>query len=180
MGRGRGREQHGTSQTDEEPPRHTVDNAGYSLDLRSNPTGSPEMAQQTAQQLEGRVRELFEQGTNFAHVAIACDGVVHTVITWTHPDDAGNVTLNSAEGRKWPQLLRETRRATVTVTDKDNPYEYASVIARLVEDTHDGADDHINALAKKYTGEDEYPFRQPGEQRIKFVLEPERISHYGG
>jgi|tagenome__1003787_1003787.scaffolds.fasta_scaffold20847143_3 hypothetical protein len=139
------------------------------------------MAEQTAERLEGRVRELFEQGTNFAHVAIAADGnVVHSVITWTHPDDEGNLTLNSAEGRKWPELLRTAGRATVTVANHENPYEYVMVMARIVEDTHEGADEHINELSKKYTGEDEYPFRQPGEQRVKFVLAPDRISHHGG
>ena len=137
------------------------------------------MAQQTAPKLEGRARELFARGKNFAHVAIPCDNSVHSVIVWTHPDDDGNVTLNSAEGRKWPELLRRAGRATITVPDQANPYEYASVVARLVEDTHEGADEHIDQLAKKYTGEDEYPFRKPGEQRIRFVLAPERISHYG-
>jgi hypothetical protein len=38
-------------------------------------------------------------------------------------------------------------------------------------------DEHINALAKKYIGQDEYPFRQPGEQLIKFVIEPERVRY---
>ena len=137
------------------------------------------MTKQPSVKLEGRVRELFEHDKNFAHVAIPCDNSVHAVMTWTHPDEDGRVTLNSAEGRKWPELLRRAGRAAITVPHSDNPYEYASVVARLVEDTHDGADEHINQLSKKYTGEDEYPFRRPGEQRVRFVLEPERVAHYG-
>ena len=58
-----------------------------------------------------------------------------------------------------------------------NPYEWVSVTGRLVEDTHDGADAQIDALAKKYLDADEYPYRQPGEQRIRFALQPERV-HY--
>ena len=58
-----------------------------------------------------------------------------------------------------------------------NPYEYVSVTGRLTEDTHDGADEHINALSKKYIDQDEYPFRSEGEQRIKFTLRPERVSY---
>jgi len=41
----------------------------------------------------------------------------------------------------------------------------------------EGADAHIDGLAKKYLGVDEYPYRQPGEQRIKFVVAPDRIRY---
>jgi hypothetical protein len=58
-----------------------------------------------------------------------------------------------------------------------NPYEWVAVTGRLAEDTHEGADEHIDFLAKKYLDADSYPFRQPGQQRIKFVLRPERV-HY--
>jgi hypothetical protein len=51
------------------------------------------------------------------------------------------------------------------------------VTGRLAEDTHEGADEQIDFLAKKYLDADSYPFRQPGEQRVKFVLRPERV-HY--
>ena len=40
-----------------------------------------------------------------------------------------------------------------------------------------GADEHINALTKNYVGQDEYPFRQPGEERIKFVIQPDHVRH---
>lgn len=131
-----------------------------------------------ADRLEGRAREIFEEGQNYAHVSIPRqDGTVQTVIVWTHTDDEGNVTLNSAEGRQWPETLRQAGTATVTVMADGNPYEWVSVTGRLREDTHEGADDHIDALGKKYTGEDSYPYRKEGEQRIKFALAPERV-HY--
>jgi hypothetical protein len=52
-----------------------------------------------------------------------------------------------------------------------------SVTCRLAEATHEGAIEHINMLAKKYIDADEYPYLAPGEQRIRFVLAPERV-HY--
>ena len=126
--------------------------------------------------LEGRPKEIIA-GKNYAHVAIPRqDGTVQTVIVWADAED-GNVTLNSAEGRKWPETLRKAGTATVTVMADSNPYEWVSVTGRLVEDTHDGADAHIDAFAKKYLDADSYPYRQEGEQRIKFVLQPERV-HY--
>src|SRR5688500_2842161 len=116
-----------------------------------------------ADQLEGRAKEIFTKGKNYAHVAVPrSDGTVQTVIVWTHADDEGNVTLNSAEGRAWPANLRKAGTATVTLMADGNPYEYVSVTGRLTEDTHDGADDDIDFLAKKYIDADSYPFRKEG------------------
>ncbi len=132
-----------------------------------------------AQAIEGRAREILEE-PNFCYVAtLRRDGTPHVAITWIGLDD-GSVILNSAEGRAWPANLRRESRATLTVADRENQYEYVSIDGRLVEDTHEGADENINALAKKYLGQDEYPFRQPGEQRVMFRLEPERVRLQGG
>ena len=129
-----------------------------------------------ANELAGRPEEIIT-GKNYAHVAIPrADGTVQTVVVWADAE-GGNVTLNSAEGRAWPETLRNAGNATVTVMADGNPYEWVSVTGRVVEDTHDGADEHIDALAKKYLGVDEYPNRTPGEQRIRFVLRPERVYY---
>lgn len=41
----------------------------------------------------------------------------------------------------------------------------------------DEAQRDIDRLAKKYLGQDVYPFRQPGEQRIGFLIEPTHVWH---
>src|SRR3954454_6963898 len=132
-----------------------------------------------ADKLEGRARELLEQ-PNFVAVATNDDkGSPDVKVVWADVD-GGDVVLNSAEGRKWPESLRRNGRATVTVVNHENPYEYAMIKGRLTEDTHEGADENIDKLAKKDLGKDEYPFRRPGEQRVVFRIEPEKISHHGG
>jgi hypothetical protein len=50
---------------------------------------------------------------------------------------------------------------------------------RVAKITNEGADQHIDLMAKKYMGVDEYPFRQPGEVRVLYYIEPERISAMG-
>jgi hypothetical protein len=35
----------------------------------------------------------------------------------------------------------------------------------------------IDRLAKKYLGEDAYPWRDPGEQRISYVIERTDVYH---
>jgi len=126
--------------------------------------------------LEGRPRDIIA-APNYAHLAIPRrDGTVQTVMIWADVHD-GNIMVNSAEGRQWPDNLRRAGTATVTVLADGNPYEWVSVTTRVADDTHDGADESIDSLAKKYLGVDSYPYRQQGEQRIKFLLRPERV-HY--
>lgn len=128
-----------------------------------------------AETIDGRARELLTGGHHGVLSTVREDGTVHGVVVWVDADDAGNVLLNSAEGRDWPANLRRTGHATLTVPNKENPYEFVSVTGRLADDTHDGADEHIDALAKRYLGKDEYPFRTPDEQRVIFRLTPERV-----
>jgi hypothetical protein len=45
----------------------------------------------------------------------------------------------------------------------------------VTEVATEGADDHIDRLTKKYLGKDTYPFRQPGEVRLKIRVHPDRI-----
>jgi PPOX class probable F420-dependent enzyme len=130
-------------------------------------------------ELEGRALELFDQGANF--VAIATEGKTgrpRLAVIWADAED-GRVAVNSAEGRSWPQNLRRHPEVALVVVNRQNPYEYAEVYGRVVEDTHAGADDHIDRLAKKYLDVDEYPGRREGEQRIKFLIEPERVRVHG-
>ncbi len=132
-----------------------------------------------ADKLKGRIRELLEQPNFVAVATVDEDGSPDVKVVWAHVDD-DKVVLNSAEGRKWPQRLRDQGRATVTVVNHENPYEYAVIKARLADDTHEGADENIDRLAQKYLGKEKYPFRQPGEQRVLFRLEPERVKLHGG
>src|SRR5450759_2380613 len=125
--------------------------------------------------VEGRGEELL-RGKNFCHVAtLRADGTVHGVPVWVDVQD-GRPVLNTAEGRVWPRNLARDPRVTLTVQNMENPYEYLEIRGREVERTHDGADEHIDSLAKKYMGVDEYPLRKPGEQRLIIRIEPEHAK----
>ena len=132
-----------------------------------------------SEKIEGRVRELLEAPNFVALASLNKDGSPDVKVVWAGVD-GGNVVLNSAEGRQWPKNVRRDPRVTVTVVNHQNPYEYAQIRGRVVDDTHDGADENIDSLAKKYLGKDEYPFRQEGEQRVLFRVEPERVKLHGG
>jgi PPOX class probable F420-dependent enzyme len=132
-----------------------------------------------SERIEGRAEELLK-AKNFCHVStLRKDGSVHTAPVWVDVQD-GRPVLNTAEGRAWPTNLERDPRVTLTVQNMENPYEYLEVRGTVVERTHDGADEHIDAMAKKYMDKDEYPLRQPGEQRVIIRVEPERVKVWGG
>ena len=129
--------------------------------------------------IEGRSEEILK-APNFCNVStFRRDGTIHGVPVWVDVQE-GRPTLNSAEGRAWPRNLERDPRVTLTVPNWENPYEYVEIRGHVAERTHEGADEHIDALAKKYLGADTYPFRQPGEQRVIIRIEPEYVHTHGG
>ena len=87
--------------------------------------------------------------------------------------------MNSAVGRQKDRNIRRDPRVAVTVMDPENPYRYVEVRGRVREITQDGADAHIDRMAKKYLGQDQYPFRQPGEQRVLYKIGIEKAHAMG-
>ena len=129
--------------------------------------------------IEGRSEELLK-APNFCNVStFRRDGTIHGVPVWVDVQD-GRPTLNSAEGRAWPRNLERDPRVTLTVPNWENPYEYVEIRGVVAERTHEGADAHIDALAKKYLGQDKYPLRRPGEQRVIIRVQPEYVRIQGG
>jgi hypothetical protein len=68
--------------------------------------------------------------------------------------------------------MKKGASVAIAIMDPDNAYRYLEVRGRVVEVTEQGADEHIDRMAKKYLGQDKYPFRQPGEVRVIYKIEP--------
>lgn len=124
---------------------------------------------------DSEVRNLLDN-PNYAVVStFNKDGSIHSTIAWVDTDD-GKVAVNSAVGRVWPTNLERDPRVNVLVYEAGNPYNFVE-IRGTAESTTDGADEHIDRLAKKFIDQDKYPYRQPGEQRIKFLISPQHVRH---
>ena len=124
---------------------------------------------------DSEVRQLLSE-PNYAVVStLNPDGSVLSTIVWISAEDEA-VAVNSARGRRWPANLERDPRVTVLVYEAGNPYNYVEIRGSATS-TRDGADAHINALTKKYIGQDEYPFRRPGEERVKIVIQPDHVRH---
>ena len=89
------------------------------------------------------------------------------------------IVVNSAKGRVKDRNMRSHAQVALSATDPDNPYRALMIQGRVVKITEDGADAHIDKMAKKYLGKDQYPFRSPTEVRVKYYIEPLKVATMG-
>jgi PPOX class probable F420-dependent enzyme len=106
------------------------------------------------------------------------DGSPQVTPVWVDYDGK-YVRFNSALGRVKDKNVRRDPRVSVSLQDPANPYRYLEIRGRVVEITQNGADDHINKLSQKYLGKPVYPFRQPGEVRVLYKIEPQKVNAMG-
>jgi PPOX class probable F420-dependent enzyme len=124
-------------------------------------------------------RDLFTKPA-FAHlVTLMPDGSPQVTPVWCDLQN-GFVVINTAKGRLKDRNMRRDPRVALAVSDPGNPYRYIQVRGRVADITENGADAHIDRMAKKYLGVDTYPYRQPGEVRVIYRIQPERVQAYGG
>ena len=125
-----------------------------------------------------KYRDLFQKRAFACLATLMPDGRPQVTPVWCDYDGR-HVIVNSAEGRRKDKNMRSDPRVSLAIMDPENPYRYLEVRGRVVDITHDGADQHIDKMAKKYLGQDKYPYRQPGEVRVMYKIELERISSMG-
>jgi len=127
--------------------------------------------------LTEKQREFLEQPFVGEVTTLRPDGSPHTTVVWVDVD-TDEVIFNTAVGRAKERHLRNDPRISLIVVDPENPYRWVSVSGKAELDTT-GADDEIDKLAKKYLGQDEYPWRNPEETRINVRIRPEHVEATG-
>ena len=125
-----------------------------------------------------KYRDLFQKKAFGGFTTLMPDGSPQTTPVWVDHQN-GEIWVNSAVGRQKDRNVRRDPRVAVAVMDPDNPYRYVEVRGRVREITQDGADTHIDKMAKKYLGKDTYPFRQAGEQRVLYKISIEKAHAMG-
>ena len=102
---------------------------------------------------------------------VMTDGSPQVTPVWVDTDGE-NLRFNTARGRVKTNNLERDPRIAVLVADEKDGYRWIGVRG-TAELTDEGADEHIDALAKKYLGVDSYPFRNPAEQRVTVTVRAE-------
>ena len=123
-------------------------------------------------------KDLFQNPAFGSFTTLMPDGSPQTTPVWVDFQD-GKVIVNTALGRQKDKNVRRDPRVAITLMDPENPYRYLEVRGKVEEITQEGAEQHIDKMAKKYLGKDKYPFAQPGEQRVLLKVTPEKFSAMG-
>ena len=128
-------------------------------------------------QLDQQQEQFLEQPFVGVATTLRDDGSPHNTVVWVDVEN-GTVSFNTAVGRAKERHLRKNPRVALTIVDPADPYKWVSLSGQA-ELTTDGADPQIDKLAKKYLGKDEYPLRNPSEQRIKVRITAEKVEATG-
>jgi PPOX class probable F420-dependent enzyme len=125
--------------------------------------------------IPSQFEDLFQKKTFAALATLMPDGTPQVTPVWIDYDGK-QLIVNSARGRQKDKNMKQGAPVAVALIDPDNPYRHLQVRGRVAEVTEKGADEHIDRMAKKYLGKDKYPFRQPGEVRVIYKIEPTSSS----
>jgi PPOX class probable F420-dependent enzyme len=122
--------------------------------------------------------DLFQKKAFASLVTLMPSGSPQVTPTWCDYDGQ-NVLINSARGRQKDRNMKRDPRVALSILDPENPYRYMEIRGTVVEITENGADDHINRMAKKYLDKDLYPLRKAGEVRVIYKIQPQRVLTRG-
>jgi PPOX class probable F420-dependent enzyme len=125
--------------------------------------------------LSERDRRILE-APNFASIGtVMPDGNPHVSTIWIDLD-GDHVVFNTSEGNRKVSNIRRDPRVGISVFDQKDPYEQVVIRGTVTDITTEGADAHIDRLAKKYLGLETYPWLGAGEQRLIVRVRPDHVS----
>jgi PPOX class probable F420-dependent enzyme len=111
----------------------------------------------------------------FAHLAtLMPDGSPQVTPVWIGYDGA-YLIVNTARGRQKDRNMTRNAHVAVEISDPEDPYRYFTVRGHVAEVVEQGADDSIDELALKYTGE-KYKGHVPGQTRVIYKIAPDHVS----
>ncbi len=117
------------------------------------------------------------KGKNFASFAtLMNDGSPQVTPVWIDYHD-GFVLVNTAVGRLKDKNTNKDNRVALCVFETENPYNMVSIKGEIIDKQTEGADKHIDELAKRYLGVEKYPYRKPDEKRLILKIKPEKVFH---
>ncbi len=128
--------------------------------------------------LSEKARALIARPVLASLATLNPDGSPQITPLWVDRD-GDDVVFNTAEGRKKARNLERDSRVAVTVIDPDDAYNVVAFQGTVTDVSTDGADAHIDFLAKKYLGVDSYPGRREGQVRIRVTVRTDHIAMQG-
>ena len=125
-------------------------------------------------QIPDQYLDLFERPVSVSLATLLSDGTPQVQPVWCSFDGT-HLLVNTEKGRQKYRNLSRRRRATILAVDPANDSRWVEIRGEVVAETEKGADEHIDALARRYLGVDKYPWNQPGDVRVIFRIAPRRV-----
>ena len=120
--------------------------------------------------------ELFQKPA-LAHLAtLMPDDTLQVTPVWIDFDGT-YILLNTIKGRQKTLNMAKRPQVGLDIVDPTNQWHWLSVRGRVVEITEEGANEHIDKMAKKYMDQDKYGFHRPGDVRVICKIQPDLV-HY--
>ena len=128
--------------------------------------------------LDPTIRDLARTGQNFGTICFQLpNGAIGSHVMWVDADDE-HVLINTEVHRAKYHAIEANPAVTVTIWNKENPYQYAEVRGRVVGEVRGPeARANIDALSVRYTG-NEYA-GQIESERVILQIAPERQRSMG-
>ena len=132
------------------------------------------MSRHLAKITDENIVRLFE-GRNFAFLAtVKKDGSPQVTPTWIDRDN-DTILINTAKGRVKQENVSRDPRVSISLVDDRNPYSMVMISGKVIKQTTEGADEHIDKLARRYLNADRYPNHSADVKRVILKIKPERI-----
>jgi PPOX class probable F420-dependent enzyme len=123
--------------------------------------------------------DLLTEKKAFAHLAtLQPDGSPQVTPVW-FDYTGGVIRVNTAKGRVKARNLKPGVKVALSIIDPDNAYRYIQIRGAVTKETPDGDNAHINSLAKKYLGQDVYPWHKAGDVRVIYEITPSAAQAMG-
>jgi len=125
-------------------------------------------------QIPDQYLDLFERPVSVSLATMLSDGTPQVQPVWCSFDGT-HLLVNTEKGRQKYRNLSRRRRVTILAVDPANDSRWVEIRGEVIEETEKGADEHIDALTRRYLGVDKYPWNQPGDVRVIFRIAPRRV-----
>src|SRR5688572_29837273 len=85
------------------------------------------------------------------------------------------ILINTFEESAKIRHISKVKRVALSTVEQNNPFSMVSIKGKVVEQTSEGADEHLKKLAKRYLGIGNYYYRKPNHKRVILKLKTEKI-----
>jgi PPOX class probable F420-dependent enzyme len=118
--------------------------------------------------------DLLERPLHMILATTLGDGSIQLTPLWYNFDGV-YIYFNSEKDRLKHRILRKRPQVSLIIHDPDNSARWLAVRGRVVEITDDTDRKHVNSLAMRYTGVEEFG-APPEELRMRFKILPEHVT----